>query len=61
MKERDRRDKLEERRKEKRVTEANEVRIKLSLETKVVNFKILWNWLTLDQTSRGVIEIYPMT
>ena len=38
------RDKIE---KEKWVTEANKVRIKLFLETKVINFKILWIWLAL--------------
>ena len=36
----------------KRVTEANGVRIK------VVNFKILWTWLELGQTSGGVSGNY---
>ena len=44
--------------KEKWVTEANGVRIKLSLGTKVINFEMLWTSLVFAQTSWVVSEIY---
>jgi len=39
--------------------EVNEVRIKLSLRTKLVSFKILWTWLVLAQILGSVSGIYP--